>query len=90
MSSDPGQLPVYTLPDPFELASSEPEWLTEPACCCPSRPRFQVLVPTAGSADVTDLLLCGHHLQASLPRLAEIGAWVVDQRNRRLAPADWL
>jgi hypothetical protein len=69
---------------------AEPGWLAEPACCCHCRPRFCVQVPLAGSDQPGDLLLCAYHLQVSLARLAEIGAWVYDARNRRLSPSDWL
>ena len=69
---------------------AEPDWLTEPACCCACRPRFCVWVPLPGADSAVDLLLCAYHLQASLPRLAVVGAWVDDARNRRLSPADWI
>jgi hypothetical protein len=69
---------------------AEPGWLTEPADCCRCRPRFCAQVPLAGRDEPADLLLCAYHLQISLARLAEIGAWVYDARNRRLSPTDWL
>jgi hypothetical protein len=71
-------------------AAAEPGWLAEPACCCSCRPRFCVQVPLPGRAEPADLLLCGYHLQISLGRLAEAGAWVYDARNRRVNPADWI
>ncbi len=73
--------PAATLPRP-----AEPAWLAEPACCCNRGPRFCVRLPTAAA----ELLLCPCHLQISLPRLAELGAWIHDARDRLLFPADWL
>ena len=70
--------------------AAQPGWLDESACCCPCRPRFCVRIPLSGHGQPADLLLCGYHLQISLGRLAEVGAWVHDARNRRLNPADWL
>lgn len=77
-------------PDLPTTAPAEPGWLVEPACCCRCQPRFCAQVPRPGRAEPADLLLCAYHLQVSLGRLAEVGAWVYDARNRRLSPADWL
>jgi hypothetical protein len=71
-------------------SAAVPAWLAEPACCCRCQPRFCVQVPLPGRAEPADLLLCAYHLQVSLGRLAEVGAWVYDARNRRLNPADWI
>jgi hypothetical protein len=83
MTSDVGTLQPRTMP-------AEPGWLAELACCCPCRPRFRVQIPAPDRDQTSDLLLCGYHLQISLARLAALGAWLYDARNRRLNPADWV
>jgi len=88
VTNDLGAMPGLQTLDPWS-AQTEPAWLTEPACCCHCRPRYCVLIPLPGTGDTADLLLCAYHLQLSLRRLAAVGAWVVDARNRRLDPADW-
>jgi hypothetical protein len=94
MSSDPGPTPTSTPLSPSDLAlaefiAGEPGWLAEPACCCPSQPRFRVLMPVPGALADTDLLLCGHHFRISRLRLAELGALVYDRCDEPLSPAAW-
>ena len=93
MSSDSGTTPAPSpsLPDSdlYPAAPAAPDWLAEPACCCPSQPRYRVMLAANGTDAATDLLLCGHHFRVSQARLAELGAWVYDRRNRWVRPAHW-
>lgn len=80
-----------TEPEGCEPASSAvPDWVAEQACCCSSRPQYRVLIgASAGAEGTVDLLFCGHHLRASGPRLAGLGAWVYDRTNNWVPPAAW-
>jgi hypothetical protein len=102
MSSDPGPTPTPIPPSLYELAmaqlsQAEPAWLAKPACCCPSRPWFRVLMapPAAATGSpidteaATDLLLCAHHFRISRLRLAELGAVVYDHADELLSPMAW-
>jgi len=105
MVSDPGATPTSTPPSLSDVALAqligpEPAWLADPACCCPSRPFFRVLMPaprsTANRFDATmdgaaaaDLLLCAHHFRISRLRLAELGAVVYDHCDEPLSPMAW-
>jgi hypothetical protein len=96
MSSDHGPTPTPIPPSLYELAmaqlsQAEPAWLSEAACCCPSKPWFRVLmVRKAAPADAaTDLLLCAHHFRISRLRLAELGAVVYDHCDEPLSPMAW-
>jgi hypothetical protein len=71
-----------TSPDD-QAAWSGPHDLGDRACCCPARPVMRVLIPPAPARPHSaDLLLCGHHYQASRAALATAGALIInDQRS---------
>jgi len=94
MSSDPSPVPT---PAPLTasdlaiarfIATVEPAWRADSACCCPSRPSFRVLLPRP-SLVPTDLLFCARHFRISRARLAELGASAYDQRDELLSPDAW-
>lgn len=59
---------------------SEPIWVLDLACCCPSRPAVRVIMPaTTERPRKAELLLCGHHFRASQENLVEAGASVFDR-----------
>ena len=54
--------------------------MDDKACCCPSRPMVRVLMPATQSRPYrVDLLLCGHHYQASRAALRAAGATAYDE-----------
>ena len=73
------ELQPATLPAPAGPADSGYAlWTAERACCCPPRPAVvAVQPPTPGRDHETDLLLCGHHYQASRNALKAAGATVL-------------
>ena len=55
----------------------------ERACCCLAKPVVVAVIPPAAGRDhPTDLLLCGHHYQASRATLAAAGASAFDRSGR--------
>jgi hypothetical protein len=65
-----------------------PGWLSERACCCPSRPVVRVVMPAAGDRSrPVDLLLCGHHYRASRQGLAASRAAVYDRTEALISSA---
>ena len=52
---------------------------SQPACCCPARPLYQVVIPsTATRPHPVEVLLCGHHYRRSQPTLHRIGSPIYD------------
>lgn len=61
---------------------SGPRALWDRACCCPARPVVLVRIPPAdGRPYSADLLLCGHHYQASLGGIAAANAMIITDRR---------
>ena len=55
-------------------------WVTGPAAA--ARPAVRVLIsPAPARPHSADLLLCGHHYQASRAALAAAGAMIMDDRR---------
>jgi len=70
-----------TAPDD-RAAGTRPHALGDRACCCPARPVVRVLIPPVPARPHSvDLLLCGHHYQASCAALAAAGAVIINDRR---------
>ena len=70
-------------------ATTTPRWLAELACCCPSRPMVQVVLPgTAARPRAVDLLMCSHHFRICRERLLAAGASVVDRSGAVLCAGE--
>jgi hypothetical protein len=66
-------------PPDDRAAQSRPHALGDRACCCPARPVVRVLIPPSPARPHSvDLLLCGHHYQASCAALAAVGAVIIN------------
>lgn len=71
-----------------QAARSGPPWLAGRSCCCSARPTVMVVIPaTSVRPHSVDLLLCGHHYQASRTALAAANAVVTDKTGTVLEPA---
>jgi len=55
------------------------------ACCCPSEPVAQIVIPARGDRPEQELLLCAHHLRVSADRLRELGVPVYDRASLPIA-----
>jgi hypothetical protein len=71
---------------------SDPIWVLDFACCCPSYPAVRVMMPATPQRPRTaELLLCGHHFRASRESLFAAGASVYDRAGALIssgAPLD--
>jgi hypothetical protein len=71
-----------------KVQQSEPIWVLDLACCCPSRPAVRVVMPAAADRPrKAELLLCGHHYRASQKNLVEAGASVFDREGALISSA---
>ncbi len=71
-----------------DLQQSEPAWVLDVACCCPSRPAVRVVMPVADDRPHTaELLLCGHHYRASREALVQARASVYDRDGALISSA---
>jgi len=52
------------------------------ACCCPSEPVAQALVPGHDGRPEQEILLCAHHLRGAAARLAALGVPAYDRSGR--------
>jgi hypothetical protein len=90
--SIPPQSVSTTAPDapPVEdhLHQSEPGWVLDVACCCPSRPSVRVVMPAAPDRPhPAEILLCGHHYRDCRESLIQARASVYDRDGALISSA---